>query len=372
MRRSQLSLATVVIGIIVIIVSAALAIGGTIAYRSYSAQKWNEFHEAVDLEVERLSIALTPAIWNLEFSQIQKVMESLMKDPRYAGIAVDVGNRQFTLGRNADGQGFSATTPPPIAGALVRHRPIRYADQPVGILTLYATSAKVEADLQQALIFLIVLALLFDLLISVALYLSLLHLVIKPLRQVERYAGEVALGRIATPEFSQLELLGELNRLTASIDTLLRQLGQRNVELMKSSEHFKTVIRLLPIPLILYDENETNLYVNERFVATFGYSLNDIPDSASWYKLAYPDPEYRKEVIATWRQERADAQVAHRAIRALPYRVQCRDGTTKFVEIGGIVSAGVSIAVLDDVTDRTLADAELRSYREHLEEVVAT
>jgi hypothetical protein len=65
---------------------------------------------------------------------------------------------------------------------------------------------------------------------------------------VERYAGEVALGRIATPEYSQLELLGELNRLTASIDTLLRQLGQRNIELTKSSEHFKTVIRLLPIP----------------------------------------------------------------------------------------------------------------------------
>ena len=142
-------------------------------------------------------------------------------------------------------------------------------------------------------------ALLLDLLITVALYLSLQHLVLKPLRQVERYAGEVALGRIAAPEYSQLELLGELNRLTASIDTLLRQLGQRNIELTKSSEHFKTVIRLLPIPLILYDDDETNLYVNERFVATFGYTLSDIPDSASWYKLAYPDPAYRKEVNST-------------------------------------------------------------------------
>jgi PAS domain S-box-containing protein len=372
MRRSQLSLATVVIGIIVIIVSAALAVVGTIAYRSYSAQKWSEFHEAVNLEAERLSIALTPAIWNLEYPQIQKVMESLMKDPRYAGIVVDVGNRQLTLGRNPDGMGFSATTPPPIAGALVRHRPVVHADQPIGILTLYATSAQLEADLKQALFLFIVLALLLDLLITVALYLSLQHLVLKPLRQVERYAGEVALGRIAAPEYSQLELLGELNRLTASIDTLLRQLGQRNIELTKSSEHFKTVIRLLPIPLILYDDDETNLYVNERFVATFGYTLSDIPDSASWYKLAYPDPAYRKEVIAMWRQEKADAQVAHRAIRARPYRVQCRDGSTKYVEIGGIVSAGVSLAVLDDVTDRTLADTELRRYREHLEEVVST
>jgi signal transduction histidine kinase len=42
------------------------------------------------------------------------------------------------------------------------------------------------------------------------------------------------------------------------------------------------------------------------------------------------------------------------------------------VEIGGIVSAGISLAVLDDVTDRTLADTELSRYREHLEEVVST
>jgi hypothetical protein len=33
---------------------------------------------------------------------------------------------------------------------------------------------------------------------------------------------------------------------------------------------------------------------------------------------------------------------------------------------------GVSLAVLDDVTDRTLADTELSRYREHLEEVVST
>jgi hypothetical protein len=179
MRRSQLSLATVVIGIIVIIVSAALAVVGTIAYRSYSAQKWSEFHEAVDLEVERLSIALTPAIWNLEYPQIQKVMESLMKDPRYAGIVVDVGNRQFA-GAQPGRHGLQRDHAAPIAGALVRHRPVVHADQPIGILTLYATSAQLEADLKQALILFIVLALLLDLLITVALYLSLQHLVLKP------------------------------------------------------------------------------------------------------------------------------------------------------------------------------------------------
>jgi PAS domain S-box-containing protein len=371
MKRSRLSLATVVIGIIVIIVSAALAVAGTIAYHSYNTQKWTEFNNAVDLEAERLVIALAPAIWNLEHPQIQKVMESLMKDPQYAGITVDIGNRQLTLGRDKSGASVSMATSPQLDEHQVRHRPVIYAEERIGELTLYPTSARLEADLKQALFFFIALALLLDLLISFALYLSLLHLVLKPLRRVERYASEVALGKISTPEYSQLELFGELNRLTAAIDTMLRQLGQRNVELTKSSERFKTVIRLLPVPLILYDDNSNNVYLNECFVATFGYTLDDIPDASRWFEQAYPEPIYRAEVFATWRQEIADAQAERRAIRALQYRIQCRNGSTKYAEVGGIVSNDINIAVLADVTDRMLAEEELRRYREHLEEVVA-
>ena len=152
MKRSKLSLATVVIGIIVIIVSAALAIAGTIAYHSYSTQKWSEFNNAIDLEAERLIIALAPAIWNLEYPQIQKVMESLMKDLRYAGIAVDIGNRQLTLGRDQTGASMSMTTPPQVDEPLVRRRPVIYSDERIGELTLYATSIQLEADFEAGIV----------------------------------------------------------------------------------------------------------------------------------------------------------------------------------------------------------------------------
>lgn len=372
MKRDRLSLATVVIGIIVIVVSVVLITAGMIAYRSYSTQKWAEFHSTVDLETERLLIALAPAIWNLEIDQIQKLMESLMHEPRYAGIAVDIGTAKFIEVRDERGAIVNSTLPPLVDQSLQRQRPVIYASEAIGELTLYATSIHLEAELRQARFFFIALAVLLDLLLTLALYLSMQHLVLKPLRDVERYANDIANGNTSSAGYRQLDLFGELNRLARSIDTLLRQLTQRNLDLANSSDRLQTIIRLLPIPIVLYDNRGNNIYANERFVATFGYTLEDIPDSASWFESAYPDAAYREEAMATWQREVASALAEQRPIRALPYRIRCRDGATKHVEIGGIVANEINIVVLSDVTARTQAEEELRRYREHLEDLVTS
>ncbi len=372
MKRGNLSLATVLICLIVIVVSATLAIVGTVAYRAYSAQEWDKFHRTVDLEADRLVIALAPAIWNLEFAQIQKLMESVMQEPRYLGISVDTGSQRLSLGRDQWDATVSGAPPPPVAEAMQRRRPVIHAGEPVGELTLYATAAHLETAQRQAASFFIAFALLLDLMLSVALYLAMQHLILRPLRQVERYASEVAVGNTSQTADGRPALFGELNRLSLAIDDLLGQLGQRNQALLKSSEQFKTVIRLMPIPVVLYDGNGNFLHVNERFEATYGYTLQETPDTDSWFRNAYPDPSLRAEVMATWVQEITAARNEHRPIRALPYCVRCRDGSTKYAEIGGIVSDDINIATLIDITDRTLAEEELRRHREHLEELVDT
>ena len=69
-------------------------------------------------------------------------------------------------------------------------------------------------------------------------------------------------------------------------------------KLRASQEKFKKFIELLPIPLFNFD-NETGkiLYFNKKFEEVIGYSYADIPDLDSWWQKAYPDPEYRQEVI---------------------------------------------------------------------------
>jgi hypothetical protein len=46
--------------------------------------------------------------------------------------------------------------------------------------------------------------------------------------------------------------------------------------------------------------NRSLTFLNPAFVQTFGYNLDDIPTLADWWPKAYPDPDYRNWVKATW------------------------------------------------------------------------
>ncbi len=357
--------------IIVVTVSVVLGVVGAVAYHYYSQQKWAEFEEFLTLQADQIAIGLAPAAWNLEYSQIGKLMESQMRDRRYVGIAVELDTKRLALVR--DEQGAVQSLEEEIAGDGLRlgERQITFSDQAVGKVKLYATSRYLEAELSQAFAFLAVSVVLLDLVLTLGLYLSLQRLVLHPLRRVERYAEEVARGGTARTALGNVGFLGELERLTCSIDAMVRQLAMRHGELLRSTERFQTVIRLLPIPLALYDQEGRNLFLNDRFTTTFGYSIDDVPTMDDWLRRAYPDVDYRREVMATWEREVAKARHDGVPIRALAYRVKCGDGQERIVEIGGILSENIDIAILDDVTDRTLTEQELARHREHLEELVS-
>ena len=41
--------------------------------------------------------------------------------------------------------------------------------------------------------------------------------------------------------------------------------------------------------------------VNDKFTALFGYTIEDMPDEAAWWPLAYPDEAYREAIKSEWR-----------------------------------------------------------------------
>ena len=370
MRGPRASIATTVIVIIVVTVSLVLGAVGTVAYRYYSQQKRGDFANTLNLEADQIAIGLAPAAWNLEYPQVSKLMESQMRDGHYAGIVVDLETKRFIVARDDRGEVHNRDEEFPTAGLILTQRPIVFSDQKVGQVRLYATPDRLEAELGNAFAFLAISLLLLDAILTLGLYLSLQRLILQPLRRVERYADAVAHGGAPTPALASHEFLGELAGLTDSIDAMVRQLAARHGELQRSTARFQTVIKILPIPLSLYDDQGKALYINDRFASTFGYSLTDIPTIQDWFDRAYPDPAYRREAATIWKEVVDQAQREGVPIQARTYRVRCRDGSEKIVEIGGILSEDVNVAVLDDVTDRTLAEQELMRHRERLEELV--
>lgn len=48
--------------------------------------------------------------------------------------------------------------------------------------------------------------------------------------------------------------------------------------------------------IVTHGLKQRNELVNDRFTALFGYTIEDIPDVAHWWRLAYPDEVYRRTV----------------------------------------------------------------------------
>jgi PAS domain S-box-containing protein len=97
--------------------------------------------------------------------------------------------------------------------------------------------------------------------------------------------------------------------------------------LRESEEIFSSVAQYAPFPIAIIEPDGTYRYVNQKFVETFGYDLNDFKTGREWFSLAYPDPVYRKKVIDTWK---SDLEASESGIeRPEIFTVRCKNGVDR-------------------------------------------
>ena len=142
---------------------------------------------------------------------------------------------------------------------------------------------------------------------------------------------------------------------------------QKRVEatLRESEDHFRRLIAQSPIPIAIYNDAGDIEYFNDRLTATFGYTRDDVPNLADWWPRAYPDPQYRREVMALWQELTEKAKQPGGEIEPREYRVTCKDGTLCIAEILGTRIGDRNLVILTDVTARkrdeeVLAQSERR------------
>lgn len=92
----------------------------------------------------------------------------------------------------------------------------------------------------------------------------------------------------------------------------------------------------MPVPLLISRVGNSagrsaagpreQFYLNKAFTAQIGYSLGDIPDSHSWFEKAYPDPDYRASVIASWQAKIAESREKGLPTAEVQALVQCHNG----------------------------------------------
>jgi PAS domain S-box-containing protein len=157
--------------------------------------------------------------------------------------------------------------------------------------------------------------------------------------------------------------LGGRNYLEGvGIDITERQ--QAEAALRESEERFRTLVKLAPIPLCFVNREGALSYFNDRFIEVFGYTPEDVPTLKEWWQLAYPDAAYREWVRATWEVAVQKAAQTGADIQPIEYRVTCKNGAVRIMEISGITIGDTFLAIFIDLTERQQAEAALRESEE--------
>ncbi|MDP3564200.1 MAG: PAS domain S-box protein, partial [Methanoregula sp.] len=146
---------------------------------------------------------------------------------------------------------------------------------------------------------------------------------------------------------------------------------KRAEEALKESEaHLLAVIDATPFPVAVVDSEDNTIEFWSRSALTlFGHTA---PTAAEWYQLAYPDPEYQRDVIARWKPALDRARVSGSAINAGEYRVTCHDGSVRTCELYAAFLAGKLIVTFNDITDRKRSDEARRESETRFSELFDT
>ncbi|MBF0247732.1 MAG: PAS domain S-box protein [Alphaproteobacteria bacterium] len=171
----------------------------------------------------------------------------------------------------------------------------------------------------------------------------------------------------------KVPLIASDGRPTGLIDIARDITEQKKVlESLRDREHeFRMVVAKSPLPIVLSRADGEIELLNPKFVELFGWSQDDVSNSHDWWPLAFPDRQYREFVRKEWERDTARAVREKRESSVHLWLLTCKDGRERYVELRMVpLTANRHLTVLNDVTERYLAEEELKSHRDHLEELV--
>jgi two-component system, cell cycle sensor histidine kinase and response regulator CckA len=130
-------------------------------------------------------------------------------------------------------------------------------------------------------------------------------------------------------------------------------------ELRYQQGRFYNLIHNAPFGMLMINKSEKFTYTNPKFTEIFGYDLKDVPDGKRWFDLAYPDPEYRKEVLSAWIEDLEAYGPGEKRPRI--FDVNCKDGSLKTIHFFPVqLEKGENLVACEDITERTTLENQLR------------
>jgi len=191
--------------------------------------------------------------------------------------------------------------------------------------------------------------------------------------------GIIALRAGIPPTLAMAEENAFEGSLVDTMSTLYESLGKRTMEmdeansrLHESEKHFRSLIIHASIPMAVNSKTGVIEMLNDKFVETFGYTLEDIPNLDAWWPRAYPDVSYRKKIAAEW-QATADKAIRDGTdIAPMEANITCKEGSVRTAMVGGSFIADHFMVAFNDITERKQAEEAIRESENKFSKVFHT
>ncbi|MBU1717409.1 MAG: PAS domain S-box protein, partial [Proteobacteria bacterium] len=163
----------------------------------------------------------------------------------------------------------------------------------------------------------------------------------RPEKPGERIFNITARGILVAEEEEEEEELVVLRDITER---------KRDEEALKNEkEKFRVLVEESPLGVSIIGENGDYKYVNPKFVDMFGYTPEEIPTGREWFRKAYPDKEYRNQVIAAWINVIKETKFG--PCRVLTFTARCKDGSKKVIQFFPVkMKTGEHFVIYEDLT----------------------
>ena len=200
------------------------------------------------------------------------------------------------------------------------------------------------------------------LLVVIVGFLSRRHIV-QPLRRLIAATEAATNGRLDTrlPESGAAEIVDLVRRFNG----LLEARERIETDLRAGEAQMRAFIEASPLPMIVGSWPDRHIqYANPRFVELYGYTVADFDREDDLWAPAIPDSG---EAAVPTLYERYFAQVEAGNAGGPPIcRLTCADGSERVTEPYVVISGSKYLVILNDMTNVTQVERELRESRDLL------
>jgi PAS domain S-box-containing protein len=156
-------------------------------------------------------------------------------------------------------------------------------------------------------------------------------------------------------------ILNDLGQFDGAVHVVSDITKQKQIieSLRESEEKFRTLVEQSPLGITLIDKKGVYQYLNPEFQHIFGYTIDDIPTGAVWFKKAFPEEKHRKEVIETWLNDLQETGIGQSRPRI--YNTICKDGSKKTIQYRQVTLDNLDqFVIYEDITEKAILEQQLQ------------